>query len=402
MSTNVYERFRSNFFFGNSNRTEVAYSLFFFSFLILIIGIPLFCIQRLLSPFIIVRVGIFPTNYLGHMIYEYEKYMRVENRSKGKFKFDIFCTQPNIANQFLNSKIQQKLIFWPRALVVPVFFINRIFKSKKYIMRMGKNYELEGAADFFILPTIFDFTHEELKCGEDLLHNLGHWKDREIITLFLRSQRYRSQHLASMSTVSTEFRDVLQENYQPLIAHLSQSSFTRVLGLDTELFAPLKLSQYEIEFLNFYLVYRSRLCITTDSGSSLIPFLLRTPTIQTNISLTALLQGVPGNFVLPLTYINLSNHMKIPLSELIKKKDFQLTQKSEFDSRNIGIIQATEAELSNLSQEISEILQGSWKPSQLNQGVYNVISLKHGLDFPNLKHVRFFNSWVQNNLSFFE
>lgn len=267
---------------------------------------------------------------------------------------------------------------------------------------MGMNFELEGAANFFKLPTIFNFTDLELERGEELLHNLGYEINREIITLFLRSQRYRSQHLGLKSAVSTEFRDVLQENYQPLITHLSQFSFTRVLGLDSELFAPLKLSRYEIEFLNFYLVYRSRLCITTDSGSSLIPFLLRIPTIQTNISLTALLQGVPGDFVLPLTYVSLSTHIKISLSELIEKQDFQLTQKNEFESRNIGIIQATEAELSSLSHEISEILQGSWKPSELNESVYTRISLKHGAEFPNLKHARFLNSWVKNNLWFFE
>lgn len=402
MPANVYERFRSHFFFGNPNRTEVAGSFFSFFFLILIIGVPFFCIQRLLSPFIVVRVGIFPTNYLGHMIYEYEKYMRVEEKSQGKFKFDIFCTQPNIANHFLNSKIRQKLIFWPRALVVPVFFINRIFKSKYFIMRMGHNFELDGAADFFMMSSIFQFTDVESKYGEELLHNLGHRKDREIITLFLRTQGYRSQYLASKSAISTDFRDVFRENYQPLITQLNQFSFTRVLGLEPEIFSPLTLSQYETELANFYLVYRSRLCITTDSGSSLIPFLLRTPTLQTNITLTALLLGIPGDFVMPLTYIDLLTHSKIPLSELIEKGYFQLTQKNEFESKNIGTIQATEAELSALSHEISEILQGSWKPSELNDSIHNLIYLKYGTDFPNLKYSRFLNSWVQNNLWFFE
>jgi len=336
------------------------------------------------------------------MIYEYEKYVRVEEKSEKKFKFDIFCTQPNIANHFLISKIRKQLIFWPRALVVPVFLINRIFKSKNFIMRMGKSFELDGAADFFIRPTIFHFTDAELKRGEELIHTLGHVEGREIITLFLRSQRYRSQYLGSKSSVSTDFRDVLQEIYQPLITQLNQFSFTRVLGLEPEIFAPLTLSRYEREFLNFFLVYRSRLCITTDSGSSLIPFLLRTPTIQTNISLTALLLGIPGNFVLPLTYINLITNTRIPVSELIEKGYFQLTQKNEFESKNIGTIQATEAELSILSNEISEIFQGFWKPSELNERVYNQMRLKHGSGFPNLKHVRFLNSWVQNNLWFFE
>ena len=402
MSTNVYERFRSNFFFGESVKSKIILVFLAYSFLILTLGVPLFLIQRLLSPFILLRVGIFPTNYLGHMIYEYEKYLRVENRSIGKFSIDIFCTQPNIANQFLNSKIRKKLIFWPRALVVPVFYINRVFRSKYFIMRMGRNFELAGAADFFTLPAIFHFTDEELKSGEDLLHDIGHRKNMEIITLFLRSQRYRSQHLASKFAVSTDFRDVLPKNYQPLITQLNQFSFTRVLGLEPEIFSPLTLSQYETELANFYLVYRSRLCITTDSGSSLIPFLLRTPTLQTNITLTALLLGIPGDFVMPLTYIDLLTHSKIPLSELIEKGYFQLTQKNEFESKNIGTIQATEAELSALSHEISEILQGSWKPSELNDSIHNLIYLKYGTDFPNLKYSRFLNSWVQNNLWFFE
>jgi putative glycosyltransferase (TIGR04372 family) len=350
----------------------------------------------------IIRVGIFPTNYLGHMIYEYETYVEPKKKPGQRLTIDIFCTQPNISNTFLQDRLEGEIRIWPRFIVLPVYFTNRLLGSKLFIRRMATNFELDGAASVFMSPSKFKFTDSEVKHGEILIEALGWERGQSIITLLLRSQKYRSQHLSPKSTSATDFRDVSEVTYFPLIAKLADSSFTKILGLNSEIFSPLKLSKYDVEFLNYFLVHRSQLCITSDSGSSLIPFLLRTTTVQTNITATALLKGVPGNLVLPITYVDLMNDHKISLSELIENKVYQITQSEEFRIRNIGMKQAENSELLSISQEIIEVSKGTWEPSELNDEIYNRVSSRFGPEFPNLYQSRFFNNWVEKNLWFFK
>ena len=402
MLANVYERLRNIFFFGHVKRAKFVYIFLSYSIFFPIFGLSFYCIQRIVAPFIIVRVGIFPTNYLGHMIYEYETYTKPKKLSRQRIIVDIFCTQPNIANSFLQQRLNREIRIWPRFIVIPVYLVNRCFNSKLFVNRMATTFELDGASSVFISPPKFKFTEIEVERGKRLLEALG-WVDNQyIITLLLRSKKYRSQHLSPNSTSTTDFRDVSKSSYLSLVSKLEDSSFTKILGLDPGVFAPLILPQYDIEFLNFFLVYKSQLCITTDSGSSLIPFLLRTPTVQTSITATALLKGVPGNFVLPLTYIDLAKDRRIPLSELIEKSYYQITQNEELRVHNIGIKPVESSELLGITQEIIDVSRGTWTPSKLNNEIHKKISFLFGQNFPNLYQCRFFNHWVEKNLWFFE
>jgi putative glycosyltransferase (TIGR04372 family) len=390
-------RILSIFFFTKPN--ELKYFLIISSYcvLILLIGIPGFLLQRILSPVIRFRVCIFPTNYIGHMIYEFENYYNFQTESDSRLNFDLFCTQPNISNKYLFNKIKKNLRFFPRFLIIPIYLVNRMFPGGKFTIRLSESYILSTASEIYTRPKKFFFTKQEIEIGDNLLEQIGWDPSKKLITLFLRTIDFRRNHLKESNANETLFRDVKLESYAGLITKLRNSYMVQQMGTDSSYFIYTKFSKQEIEFLNIYAVYRSSICITTDSGSSLIPFMFRVPTIQTNVSLTSILQGAPGKLVLPLVYYDLVSGRKIPLSELINRKIYMVTENSKFKILGIGIIQASFSELEDLNEEIKEVMNGEWTLNQINYDFKSAIVRKYESNFPNIRHINYANNWILKN-----
>jgi putative glycosyltransferase (TIGR04372 family) len=384
------------FFFERASKGKWIYEIFKFLLFFSIFGIPVLLLQRILSPFILFRFTVFPTNYLGHMIYEYESYKSRFNKT-GKRTIDLFCVQPHVANRFLLSKISDFVAIVPREFILPVYLFNRAINARRFITPISQSYKLENAAELFLKKPGLDFSEAEIIRGDKLLKQIGWDGRRKVVSCFLRTDNYRKCSNSFIDVGSTNFRDVDTDTYGPALSLLAKRYFVRVVDLLPTSFPEANLTKDDIEFLNFYIVYRSDFSITTDSGSSLIPFILKVPNIQTNVSITSILYGVPGTLILPLTYFDLDSGRRVPFTELIRKSIFDMTEASQLVNAKIGVAQASAAELFALCQEIENgIPDLLYSNHDSAKNMKTLVAQFTGL-FPNLVFSKFADSWIERH-----
>jgi putative glycosyltransferase (TIGR04372 family) len=384
------------FFFEKKSKVAWLWVSFKFTLLLLVFGIPVLLLQRCISPLLLIRFAIFPTNYLGHMIYEYERYKSQLDKTAGH-AIDFFCVQPRVANSFFLTKISFFIKIIPREIVIPVYLVNTAINARKYIVPMSQSFVLEDAADFYLQKPGLDFSDDEKSRGDKLLKQIGWNGHSQIVSFFLRNANYRKSFDSFVEVSKTNFRDVELDTYGEAIRFLSKKYFVRVVDSFPTSFPEANFDKDDIDFLNFYIVFRSEFVITTDSGSSLIPFILRVPNVQTNVSITSILYGIPGSLVLPLTYIDLDSGRKIPFTELIQRSVFELTEASELESANIGISRASSSDLFSLCQEIENgVPNFTFSKNDSTKDMILLIS-EFACMFPNLLFTKFAESWLEKN-----
>lgn len=379
----------------------------FLSFLMLIVLIPTlgllgFLLQRTISPILFIRVGILPSQYLGHFLYEVDLYLADEDDYAGIRKIDLITFQPIVSNKYLEDKIRLALKIRNPILVYPIYLVNRLLSpNSRYLKRFAKDFKLNDSARLASLPPnkiareIISETHNELTelYIEKSIKNL--------FVFFLRTKSFPYLRKGVLDSKSSIYRDVSSSDYDQLMFSLNVFGKSFVLGHDTPLAKELNLKIVEVEKINFGLCSKSKVSITTDSGSALIPFFLRKPIVQTNISMFGLIYGIPSKLILPKMYLDLESGIKLTFRECLRQGIHNVTNDLEFSKKKIKVLSLDEYTLRDLAQEIIEISNQAWEPSALNLKVTDEFRSEFLQLYPLLQFQTFPNFWVEKNLWFF-
>lgn len=374
------------------------FTLINYAWLTCLIGYPLAILQRFFYFKFRLRICIFPTKYLGHFVFEADKYISL---NLGNGYRTCFTTQPTISNNYFLKILKLRLRFFPRILILPIYLAHHTMpSSSKYILKIGSEIGMLGvvsvrqAEQWFSLDQVEDFPLVDERC---LPNN-----SKPLVALFLRDADYRSKNPSNSNFNSSDYRDVTAANYVPLAKSISdQFSVVKMgryskhqPGLDERYWYDYSVSQDQSDFNDFLITRNSDICITTDSGSLAIPVLFRKKIVQTNLSLFGLIAGPSLTIVTLKDYRCISSGTLLSLKELVKLGVHRITDQKGFENLGIDVIENSPKDLVCLKQEIEELHFGIWRPNRLNKELGSKIQRQFGMDFSIPQDTYFANSWI--------
>ena len=352
------------------------------------------------------RICIFPTSYLGHFVYEADRYISL-NLGKGYKTY--FTTQPDIANSYFLKILKQKLKFVPRFLILPVYIAHHTLPNcGKYVLKIGSVAAMPDEVLVRQTDPWFSINSLENSSFQSKIYHQG--KVKPLVALFLRDVDFRSRTYNTLTITSSDYRDVNEDNYIPFARSLS-TRFSIIKmgragkyhqGRDNQYWYNYSNSKVQSDFNDFFLTGNSDICITTDSGSLSIPLLFRKKIVQTNLSLFGLIEGPSSTIVTLKDHRCIANGRLLSLEELVRLGIHRISDQKSFNLLGVEVIENSPDDLYRLAQEVEEIYGGIWCPNKLNEKVNSKMRERFSASFALPKDTYFANSWISNRTWFFD
>jgi putative glycosyltransferase (TIGR04372 family) len=165
---------------------------------------------------------------------------------------------------------------------------------------------------------------------------------------------------------------------------------------DNQVWYNYSVSQDQSDFNDFLLVGNSDICVTTDSGSTTMPLLFRKKIIQTNLSLYGLINGPSSPFVTLKDFRSISSYKLLSLRELFELGIHLISDQKNFDLLGVEVMENSQEDLNQLTEEIEDLYSGIWRPNKLNREVCSIIQKQFATNCHLPKDTYFANSWILN------
>ena len=391
-------RLRNLLLFNESSKFKYVVLLIFYLFAIFLWGIPAAIVQRMIH--IKLKVGILPTNYIGHFIYEVDKLLNSKEINEQKV---FFASQSNISNYAFFSVVKKRFKILPRFVILPIYIANKILfdKSNKYIVKLGSPVKIDQSS---FQKKWFEFDSTE---NFDLKKFFPSYDESKPLICFFLRQQINDNNYTLIN--SSSYRNVTLDNYFPLFRSLANDFNLINMGRGkkdsvddsaNEIFSYLN-SKLQSDVNDLILTSMSDICVTTDSGSVMIPLLFQRKIVQTNLSLHGYFSGPSSTLFLLKHHRCLKSGQLLTFRQLIDLGIQEITDQYKFDNLKIQVVENSLEELLELGLEIKSLYDGSWKPSKTNELIYDKIHSRYttlnppsGTFFPNY--------WVSKNLWFFD
>jgi putative glycosyltransferase (TIGR04372 family) len=380
--------------------TRFIIILLFYSLLTIFVGYPLAMLQRISFSVLKIRICILPTNYLGHFVFEADRYISL-NLGTGYRTY--FTTQPSIANSYFLQILKQRLKFFPRFVIVPIYLAQHTLpRTREYVLKIGSASKLSDEILVKRSDLWFSIDHLDDYPIKNKVHL--HSKVKPIITFFLRDADFRSELNNPSTLSSSNYRDVTAKNYIPLARSLSSKFSIVKMGRgtkyrqdqDNKFWYNYSVSQDQSDFNDFLLVGNSDICVTTDSGSTTMPLLFRKKIVQTNLSLFGLINGPSSPFVTLKDFRSISSGKLLSLKELFELNIHLISDQKNFDLLGVEVVENSQEDLNQLTEEIEALYSGIWRPNKLNREVCSIIQKQFAANCHLPKDTCFANSWISN------
>jgi len=336
---------------------------FFFSFFFLIF---FFLIQKI----ILIRIGIYYANKIGHLIgnsqiYLYKKKLKkFENSSGSLFKLDLWITKNHGNFQILNKYYRGKLIFFPFFFLYGVYKIasnNRIFK--KFLIT-----EHDWGMDFYNL--IYKKKSENILNGVSIknlqneLKKISIYPNDKIACFITRNDFYNKNILKETELLKiNKYRNSNFNDYLPAADYLRKKGYKIIrMGSHDKKFKSKFIINYPISKINNYLVdiyllKKSKLIISSGTGIDLVASqLFKKKICFVNLMPYLNIQNfkfIPNGVFLTKKLIK--NRKILSLKDIVKSNYFSLIGSQRYQKLGIKILDNSKKEILEAVKEFYKI-----------------------------------------------
>ena len=334
-------------------------------------------IFKILSPFIILRIGSLITNRIGHFAANTEIYLcekdQFKARNKNKILIDIFSlkTKP-VCNEQLYKMINRKII------ILPYFFIQIVMElNKKYFQIDIKDIKIDKEDGDRDINNIFDITlphlkfkrHEE-RLGKKFLSKIGVPINSEFICLLVRDNAYLNEADNSYHN----YRNANITDYKLAIEALIEKGYYIIrmgakvnmkLDISNKKYIDYAYNGLRTDFMDVYLGANCKFAISTSSGWDAIPYIFRKPIVYTPIVPLGYMFTFSHKFMaITKHYINLINNTELSIEEIFKLEVGYALDSQTFINKNISLIDNTPKEIKDAVLEFDNYIYNNFLLSE--------------------------------------
>jgi len=321
-------------------------------FLIIVFPSFLFCfLQRLVTPFVIIRIGKIRNQHYGHFLLETDYYLSQKIKNLNSLRrLDIFYLDGESANKFYEKVLRAHIYILPKYTLQLIYFINfYLFKSNKYIIivpdRLNDLTELDEYNPsinlFPVNNSIAQYfnSNSQNSCVIYMLRDVKKLED----SFALRNVDISTYNKSIDFLISLNFDVyILTERF---IEYRNEKMAQRVSRNYNDL---------TIASIEFYLASICNFAVATDSGSLHLPYLFRKNIILTNIC--GPLGDIKSDFIHGKIYkkwIDLTSGFELDFKAT--KIEVLFDNDDAFRKHNIGLIDNTAEEIKDTIELYLEV-----------------------------------------------
>lgn len=316
--------------------------------------------------------------------------------SKGIFNVGLANTKTANTQFFAMLEREMKIVSIPQPR--PLRILLKIMACHSLLSRWKLFQELgfEGREYFELNNSSTDlcFLPEEEQQGRELLQKISvtSW----FICFHARDNAYLDQLLHKRDS-RHDFRNSSIENYLPAAQYVTnQGGYALRMGAKVEKKLEIKNSHiidyatlFRSDFGDVYLLAKCKFCVINTSGLNSIPYVFGVPIASTNV--IPITRGPPPgkqDLFIPKKIWSVKEKRHLTFKEMIYSREIERWQLDEFREEDGLIpIENTGPEILDLTTEIDERLNGTWKTTPEDeelQAQFKTLfdSTTHGYGFP--------------------
>jgi putative glycosyltransferase (TIGR04372 family) len=330
------------------------------------LAINLFFFQRLISFFIIIRIGRLRNDRFGHITTEIENYLNEKNNFNIIYKkrtIDIFYKDEFESNKYFIKMRKRNINIFPTAIFKELFYLNFFLKQKKYICHSKK-----GDRDIYNLldntNTNLIFFKDEINEGKNFLEKLG-IGDNPYVCLIVRDDAYFSYKPLS------DYRNADIINFIPAINFLTLNGYYVIrmgakvknkLELNNNKFIDYASSSFRNEFLDIFLGANCIFSLGTSTGFEGIPVSARKPLVITNCVPIGLFPSWSEKIIAIFKHHKCEYTKKrLSLKNVINNGLLLAVNGNEYFHKGITLEENSSVEILDATIEMHEKITGKWK-----------------------------------------
>ena len=340
---------------------------------------------------------------------------------KNKRSINIWCHDPIIANRYWFKKIKKKIFILPGIIVYPlieifsflklddIFIIPiRDFKTSENPNLIKSISHLRPQSDIYNVltkyPPLIKFDLKELNDGENFLKKIGIDKNDKFVCIHNRSNCYRNEPFNSVRNSSIEnfekgIKFLLDNNIK--VIRMGRDEKNK-FDLKSKNFFDYSSSNFQNDFLDFYLISKCQFFIGAPSGPIEIARVFRKPILVHNIFNLVDMIHYDGNFekiIIPKKIRSIITKKYLNFTETITNNYNTVNVMDDLD-KNLEVIENTNEELYHGIKEMYDIviLKSVYKDDQSNFFRIYEKFYKN----PLVKKVKFSHYFFKNNLDLFK
>jgi len=344
----------------NKKKIHILYDFFLNLFY------PTIIILKLLSKFYKIKIGNITPFRIGHLVGELSLWY-LENQSDKK-SIQIWYVSKNVCNKFFINKIKEKIKISNNFFIKILFDTLKKFNKKEFLISGPTYGERDLKSLIYKNPDLINFTPEETKYGNKILDQMGIKDNDKIVCMCIRDNFFFEKVLKTKNYKKYEFKNSNIENYNKAVKYLNENNIKVIrMGVGSEKEWTAKnginfdysLSKYRSDFMDFYLVSKSKFVITNGTGFYWIPYILKKPLVMADFTpIGGLCSYVPNSIHIFKHLYFKKEKRRLNLKELVSEEFNFFYSADDYQKKELDLIDNTPDEILECVLQMNSFLDG--------------------------------------------
>jgi len=338
-----------------------------------VLAIPIVLSVRLIRPWLLVRFGALWSSRIGHFAANTELYLCEYdagiNVPKQRHTDLFYMGSDVICNNQLATMWRRVLRIYPGLILRPVHQVNRLIPGW-LPHEIGNNTQNDrDVHDLYVrFPPHISFTDEEMKKGEECLREMGIPEGASFVCLMVRDAEYLKEIFPTADFSYHDYRDSDINNYVLAAEALAERGYF-VIRMGAKVKSPLnsqhpKIIDYAFngmrtDFMDIFLGANCEFAITVGTGIDAVPVIFRRPIIHVNSAPLGYCHAWPER-ALVLAKHHIKDDHECTLSEIFTEGVGFSLHTSDFESKNVRLVENTPEEIRDIALEFIDRLEDKW------------------------------------------